>query len=231
MQTVTENYKNVLERIKNAAARSSRDFAPVTPMIVVKYARRQDILTLLSGLPAPIHAAESKLQDAAARWAAADFLKLRPKTVLHFIGQLQKNKISKIVNLFDFIDSVSTAEQARFINAKAAEKNKTVKCMLQVKLTDSLTQAGATLQDAPELIKIIDGLPNIKLCGIMAIAPQESGLLRPVFKSVKKLFDKEFGGREEKYLSLGMSGDFEVAAEEGSTMPRIGSAIFDLEEK
>jgi len=138
---------------------------------------------------------------------------------------LQSNKIAKIINFFDFIDSVPDIKTARRIDALAG---KPVNCLAQIKLTERDTQGGASLKDAPALIAEIKALKNINPRGLMAIAPQteDETILRPLFKAVKNIFDKEFGGRPGTYLSLGMSGDLETAVEEGSTLPRVGSSIF-----
>ena len=221
MSAVIENYKNVLERVK-AAGRGKNE---ITVLPVIKYAKNEDILTLLNFLGPGARAAESRLQDAQKRWDSPQFKVLRPRVTLHYIGALQSNKIPKIVNFFDFIDSVPDYGTARRIDAAA---QKPVRCMIEIKLTERETQTGVKLPDAPALIAEIRNLKNINLCGIMAIAPQteDETILRPLFKEVKRLWDAEFSGVKEKYLSLGMSGDLETAVEEGSTLPRIGSAIF-----
>ena len=223
MGDVIGNYKAVLNRVKAACAAAGRAENEVSVLPVIKYAKNGDILTLLNFL-APCAAAESRLQDAQKRWELPEFKALRPRVTLHYIGALQSNKIAKIVNFFDFIDSVPDIETARRIDVLA----KPVKCMIQIKLTEKDTQGGVTPENAPALIAEIKTLKNINLCGIMAIAPQtdDAKILRPLFKTVKNIFDKEFGGLKEKYLSLGMSGDLETAVMEGSTLPRIGSAIF-----
>ncbi|MCL2888425.1 MAG: YggS family pyridoxal phosphate-dependent enzyme [Elusimicrobia bacterium] len=222
---VIDNYQNVLKRVKTACAAAGRRENEVTVLPVIKYAKNEDVLTLLNFLGSGAAAAESRLQDAQKRWELPQFKVLRQKVNLHYIGALQSNKIAKIVSFFDFIDSVPDIETARRIDVAAS---KPVKCMLQVKLTDRVTQSGVKPEDAPALISEIKNLKNINLCGLMAIAPQteDEKILRPLFKTVKQLWDKEFGAQKEKYLSLGMSGDLETAVEEGSTLPRVGSAIF-----
>ncbi|ACC98344.1 Alanine racemase domain protein [Elusimicrobium minutum Pei191] len=222
---VIEKYNKVITRIRNSAEVRNRNFKRIKPILVIKYAKDLDVLELLGFLGAA-SAAESKLQDAQKRWNKDEFKALRNKTALHFIGALQKNKIAKIVNLFDYIDSVDTIEHAEFINAKAKEQGKKVNCLLQIKLTKSATQSGANPQDVHTLVEHIKTLEHINLKGFMAIAPQVENIedLRHLFKEIKILNDKELGPEAE--LSLGMSNDFETAVEEGSTMPRIGSAIF-----
>ncbi|WP_424244323.1 hypothetical protein Dip510_001531 [Elusimicrobium posterum] len=225
---VINNYNTVLQRIKNAALSAGSDYTEVKPMLVIKYAKDEDVLTILNYLD-NCHAGESRVQDAYARWNQPQFQNLRAKVKLHYIGQLQSNKIGKAVALFDFIDSVSTLDHALFINTKAKEQGKIINCMVQLKLTDRTTQAGASLGEAKELIAEVKKLENINLCGIMAVAPQAENQqdLKPIFKEVKQFWDEQFKDKQEKYLSLGMSEDLEAAVSEGSNMPRIGSAIFD----
>ncbi|MDR0291419.1 MAG: YggS family pyridoxal phosphate-dependent enzyme [Elusimicrobium sp.] len=222
---VINNYRVVLNRVKTACAAAGRRESEVTVLPVIKYAKNDDILTLFNFLGPRVSAAESRLQDAQKRWDLPQFKVLRPQATLHYIGALQSNKIAKIVSLFDFIDSVPDIETARKISIAAL---KPVKCMIQVKLTERDTQSGVKIEDAPALTAAMKNLKNINLCGLMAIAPrtEDEKILRPLFKSVKLLWDKEFGALKEKYLSLGMSGDLELAVEEGSDLPRVGSAIF-----
>jgi uncharacterized pyridoxal phosphate-containing UPF0001 family protein len=133
--------------------------------------------------------------------------------------------------LFDFIDSVDSIRLAREISNKAVEKNKTVHILIQINISDNPRQGGVSAQDLSEIVEVVNKLPNIVLSGFMAIAPimENKEDLRPVFKKVKELHYIHFGASDGKFLSLGMTGDYEIAVEEGSTMPRIGGAIFDRE--
>ena len=105
--------------------------------------------------------------------------------------------------------------------------------MLQINLTGSVIQSGVKLKEISNLLKEIKKLQNVAPRGYMAIAPivDDAEELRPAFKEVKRIFDKDFPEKQntdglKNYLSLGMSGDFQIAIEEGSTLPRIGSLIF-----
>jgi len=217
-------YDDVIRRIKDACLRSGRDFEKVHLLAVTKYADVNDVSLLLSQRNI-FAVGESKAQDSIKKWSAEPLKEF--KTAKFFIGHLQSNKTAKIIENFDLICSLDTVEMARHIGLQAQRLNKKVGCLLQVKITQRLTQGGVPLEQAGELIKLIrSDVPSLELKGIMAIAPQTSDQseLRPLFRNVKKVFDDNF--EENCYLSLGMSQDFETAVEEGSNLPRIGSAIF-----
>ena len=99
---------------------------------------------------------------------------------------------------------------------------------MQIKLTDRESQSGVSLAQAPVLVAQLKALKQLHVCGYMGIAPQtdDTARLRALFKEVKAAFDRDFPAGRERYLSLGMSNDFEVAVEEGSTLPRVGSRLF-----
>lgn len=221
---VVINYDDVLRRAEQACVRSGRDFSKIQILTVTKYALPRDIGTLLKARNINC-VAESRLQDSLQKWALPELVNF--KVSKFFIGHLQTNKVAKVIENFDVICSLDSLRLAQAIDAKAQQREKQVKCLLQIKLTDKDTQGGVTMQQAPALIKEVRTQhPFINLAGIMAIAPitPDKEELRPLFKQVKNLFDGEFNPGD--YLSLGMSEDFETAVEEGSTLPRIGSAIF-----
>ncbi len=228
MGKVTDNYNTAVQKKAYACQISGRDASKVKLLAVIKYASDEQVLDLFNTCTVE-HAGESRLQDALIRWSKPEFEKFRSKIKLHFLGQLQKNKIAKITALFDYIDSVDSVEKAAFISAKAAEQSKTQNIFIQLKLTSSLTQGGVSMAEAADMAREIKTLSNINLCGLMAIAPQTENAedLRPVFKEVKVLFDNIFADEKDSFLSLGMSSDFEVAVQEGSTLPRIGSMLFE----
>jgi len=222
---VLNNYDAVLKRINAACLRAGRNAADVKLLPVTKYARVEDIFTLLSNRDI-FAVAESRLQDSLLKWGRPPLNTLKAKKI--FIGQLQSNKTRKALENFDFIGSLSSLETAKRLDTQAAELGKAANCLLQIKLTGKQTQGGADMQDAAALIKAArKECPNVNLLGLMAIAPivDDAEQLRPVFREVKKFFDDNFA--PGSFLSLGMSGDFEVAVEEGSNLPRVGGIIFD----
>lgn len=147
----------------------------------------------------------------------------------HMIGHLQKNKAKYAVQLFDLIHSVDSAELAKEIDKYAEKIQKIQRILLQVKLSHEDTKHGASEDDLQRLLYEIMGLKNLKLEGFMTIPPffDESEDARPYFKRLRELRDKfQAKGFNLPELSMGMSGDFEIAIEEGATMVRIGTAIF-----
>ena len=111
---------------------------------------------------------------------------------------------------------------------KHVPAGKILRVLVQVKLTTRETQSGLPLEKARELVLQLRGLQRVKVCGYMAIAPQGAAEedLKALFAPLKKAFDEDFPVGQERYLSLGMSEDFVVAVEAGSTLPRIGSKLF-----
>ncbi len=223
-ETLVKNWQDVQAALAAACAKSGRDLKEITLLAVTKYAQDQDVLTLLQkGLIK--HVGESRVQQALARWTSPVFASFH--TVKHFIGHLQKNKAAKAAQLFDFVDSLDNLQTAQALS-KAVPAGKTIRVLVQVKLTDRETQSGLPLEQARQLARELKALPGLKVCGYMAIAPQGAPQqeLRNLFGTVKRAFDADFPTGEERYLSLGMSEDFEIAVEEGSSLPRIGSKLF-----
>lgn len=225
-EKIVQNYQDVQTALVRACKRAGRNPAEVSLMAVTKYAKDEDVLTLLETGRLG-HIGESRVQQAAARWTQPPFAKY--KVTKHFIGHLQKNKAAQAARIFDFIDSIDDLSTALTLDAHARALGKTLGALVQVKLTDRQTQSGVSLEQAPALVKELKTLKNLRVCGYMAIAPQTNDpeTLRPLFKRVKLAFDRDFAAvLPQRYLSLGMSSDFVAAVEEGSTLPRVGGKLF-----
>lgn len=227
------NLQEVQHSLKDACQRAGRDPQTVTLVAVTKYACDADVLTLLkTGQITDV--AESRVQQALARWEDNPDFRDFPAVRKHFIGHLQKNKAAKAAQFFDFIDALDDFETAQILDAHTPA-GKVLRVLVQVKLTNKQTQSGLPLEKARRLVTQLKkaAFPRLRVCGYMAIAPQISPeCLRPLFKAVRDAFEKDFPSSQERWLSLGMSEDFTVAVEEGSTLPRIGSRLFakNLEE-
>ena len=226
------NLTTITKRIKSACEKASRDAADVQLLAVTKYASVEDT-RLLVGTGQIKLAGESRVQDAAKKWIAGPLSDLRPLVELHFIGHLQTNKAALAVDCFNSVDCVDSMKLAIELNTHAAKAGKQLPILIQLKLTDSPSQYGVSVEDAPALLEGIRKLSNLSPEGYMAIAPvsREPETLRPLFAFVKKIFDRDFPERTNKdgrrnRLSLGMSGDFEQAVAEGATLPRLGSLLF-----
>lgn len=224
--TLLTNFQNLTSRIAAACARAGKSASSVDLLAVTKYAADEDVKLLIEAGALKI-AGENKVQDARAKWATGPLAPLRSRVQLHFIGHLQTNKAKAAVETFDWIDCVDSLKIAAEINRHAAALHRTVPVMIQLKLNSSPTQSGIAPEQAGDLLAQLRPLKNIEPRGYMGIAPAdaEAAALKAVFAAAKKIFDRDFPG-PGNFLSLGMSGDFELAVEAGSTLPRIGSSLF-----
>ena len=219
-----QNYQKVQNALLAACQRTGRNPGEVILLAVTKYAKDSDVLVLLrQGLLK--HVGESRVQQALTRWQSPDFASF--PTVKHLIGHLQRNKAAKAATFFDFIDSLDDFSTAVLLDDHVPP-GKVLRGLVQVKLTNRETQSGLPLAQARQLVQQLRALKHMKVCGYMAIAPQGAGEdeLRRLFASVKEAFEADFPAGTERYLSLGMSNDFEIAVEAGSSLPRIGSRLF-----
>lgn len=221
---VAQSYDAVLARVKEICLKNNRDFSKVNILVVTKYTAEEQIWQLLSKENV-FAIGESKLQDTLIKFSSPKLKNFEVKKF--FIGHLQTNKVAKVLETFDMICSLDSLHLAEVLNKQAQKQNKKAFCLLQIKLTDRQTQGGLKIEEVPSFIERVKTLyTDIELKGLMAIAPQGSqDEIRAAFKKAKEVFDCYF--KEQDYLSLGMSGDFEIALQEGSNLIRIGSAIFD----
>ena len=150
----------------------------------------------------------------------------------HFIGHLQSNKAKYAVRLFDLIHSVDSLKLARELDKQAAKVDKTQQILVQVNISGEDTKSGISADEAPRLIAEIGRLKNIAVKGLMTMPPYfyQPEKVQPFFAALRNLRDQM---REQSLpdvsldeLSMGMTGDFEVAIKEGATLVRIGTAIF-----
>jgi PLP dependent protein len=173
---------------------------------------------------------ESKIQEAEEKIPPINDLYKGIKW--HFIGHLQTNKAAKAVKLFDCIQSIDSLRLAEKISAQA-DGGKIIETMLEIKVSEEESKYGILPGEAGSVIEAVKKLPGIKVTGLMTMAPYSDNPenARPYFRRVKTLFDElkrtvNAGNVSMETLSMGMSDDYLVAIEEGSTMVRIGTAIF-----
>ncbi len=226
-EILLHNWQKVKNSIEASAQRAQRNPQKITLLAVTKYAEDEDVLTLLqSGVVTDV--GESRVQQAWARWHENPAFATFSQVKKHFIGHLQKNKAAKAAVLFDYIDSLDDFESARVLSAHIPV-GKFIRGLVQVKLTDKQTQSGLPLPQARALAcKLRGAFSNLEVCGYMAVAPQgvPRETLHRLFQEVYQAFETDFKGVAQAQLSLGMSEDFTIAVEEGSTLPRIGSLLF-----
>ncbi len=155
----------------------------------------------------------------------------------HMIGHLQTNKVKYIIDKVCLIHSVDSLKLAKEIDKRAGAAGKTMDILIQVNSAGEESKFGISPEETEGLImEILETCPNIKICGLMCIAPLEEDPedARPYFKAVKEQYERfkniEHRRMDMKYLSMGMSHDYIAAMEEGSNMVRVGSAIFGQRE-
>ncbi|MBD2701286.1 YggS family pyridoxal phosphate-dependent enzyme [Spirosoma sp. BT702] len=152
----------------------------------------------------------------------------------HLIGHLQTNKVKYIAPFVSLIQSVDSLKLLQEINKQAAKNNRIIDCLLQIYIADEETKFGLSPEEAEALLDTLkeNSLPNIRVIGLMGLATNTSDeeQIRREFHGLKQLYDK-LATRQQpnvafQELSMGMSGDYPIAVAEGSTMVRVGSAIF-----
>ena len=150
----------------------------------------------------------------------------------HFIGHLQSNKAKYAVRLFDLIHSVDSLKLARELNKQAQKNAKIQQILIQVNISQEETKSGICVEDAVNLISEISRMENLSIKGLMTMPPyfNQPEKVQPFFTALRELRDqiesKAIPNVSMDQLSMGMTGDFEVAIEEGATMVRVGTAIF-----
>jgi PLP dependent protein len=148
----------------------------------------------------------------------------------HLVGHLQTNKAKLAVALFDLIHAVDRLKLAQALEAAAASLDKVQDILIQVNHAGEDTKSGVAPEAAPELIQEVARLPHLNLCGLMTMPPWSADpeAARPYFSALRLLREqlRDLTGLVLPELSMGMSGDFAVAVEEGATLVRVGTAIF-----
>jgi len=152
----------------------------------------------------------------------------------HFIGHLQRNKVKSVVGVVSLVHSVDTFRLAKEIDRRAEQIGKKQAILLQVNVTGEESKFGISSSDVARLVDELNELRNIEIRGLSTIAPlvDDPEKARWVFRELRELGHELEHARENltcSELSMGMTGDFEVAVEEGSTIVRLGAAIFDID--
>ena len=219
------NFVSVRQRIKQACQRSNRDPGTVTLLAVTKGQPPEAVRAALD--LGQVLFGENKIQEAKAK------IPLCPgNTRWHMIGHLQTNKAKYAVKLFDLIHSVDSLKLARELDKQAQKNDKIQAILIQVNVAQEISKSGVSVEDATELVRAIGQLSNLAIKGLMTIPPYFNApeKVKPYFKALRQLRDRirreDIPHASMDELSMGMTGDFEVAIQEGATLVRIGTAIF-----
>ncbi len=222
---VTENYKEVLLEVENAADKAGRKPEDVLLIAVSKTKPEAAIRELYDYGVRDF--GENKVQELCSKHESL------PKDIKwHLIGHLQRNKVKYIVDKVHLIHSVDSVRLAEEIQSEALKKNVVVNILIQVNVASEDSKFGLDTTETEEIVRTIASMPNIRIKGLMTIAPfvDDGEENREIFKKLKQLAvdidGKNIDNVCMNVLSMGMSGDYTVAIEEGATMVRVGTSIF-----
>lgn len=225
---IAQNFAAIRERIAAACARVSRDPKTVTLVAVSKGHPPESIRAAAEAGHTVF--GENRVQEAKAKIPHCP-----GRARWHMIGHLQSNKARDAVNLFEMIESVDSLSLATEVNKWAEKSAKTMPLLLEVNVAGESSKFGYNPEALLAELMQINALPKIELRGLMTMAPwtQEAEKVRPVFRRLRELKEKceQILGAPLPHLSMGMSGDFEMALEEGATIVRIGTALFGTRSK
>jgi PLP dependent protein len=220
---MVERLAAVRSRVAAAAFRAGRHESDIRLMAVTKNFPRETVLAAAAaGLTL---FGENRVQEAEEKYAD-----IGAPYELHLIGHLQRNKAKNAAGLFSWVQSIDKVDTAQALDSRCAEKGSAMNVLLELNTSGEASKSGfhsrAELLSALEIIR---ALPHLSIRGLMTVGPvsQEETRIRSSFASLRDLFDeirKGFPGFDT--LSMGMSGDYEIAIEEGSTLVRIGTALF-----
>lgn len=218
-----DHLHQIQNRIAEAAARSGRKPGDITLLAVTK---TFPIETIRQAYEAGLREfGENRVQEALGKMSA-----LPADVHWHLIGQLQTNKINRITGKFVLVHSVDSLRLAEALSVRIGEAGQDI--LLEVNTSGEESKSGVKPEETVGAAEKIAALPRLKLKGLMTVGPltEDTQKQRAAFKKLKGLFDeirgKGLAGSDFSILSMGMSSDFEVAIEEGSTLVRVGTALF-----
>ncbi|QXE03020.1 YggS family pyridoxal phosphate-dependent enzyme [Terribacillus sp. DMT04] len=221
MNTVQENFAQIQEKIKAAAAKAGRNYEDITLLAVTKYVtieRTEEAVNAGIG-----DLGENRIEGFLEKQAV-----IGDRAVWHFIGSLQSRKVKDVINQADYLHALDRLSLAKEIQKRA---EKTIKCFVQVNVSGEETKAGVSPDETLSFIQQLEAFPAIEVAGLMTMAPhtKDEDVLRRVFSELRELRDKVadegMAHAPCALLSMGMSNDYQIAIEEGATHIRVGSAL------
>ena len=220
-----ENYAQVLENIKTACARAGR---PASEVTLIAVGKTKPVSMLREVYEAGVREfGENKVQELTEKYEQL------PKDIhWHMIGHLQRNKVKYLIGRTTLIHSVDSLRLAEEISRQACKEQVDVDILVEVNIAGEASKFGTAGEEAAALVEQIASLPGIHIRGLMTIAPfvENPEENRPYFRKMKELsvdiMKKNIDNVDMDILSMGMTGDYMVAIEEGATMVRVGTGIF-----
>jgi PLP dependent protein len=219
--SVASALASVRVRIVRACASAGREPGLVAILAVTKgFDRQAPEAAMAAGLT---DIGENYYQEAADKFSAVAWL---PGIRRHFIGRVQRNKARRIAALFDVVQTVDGLHEAQALDEGAAEQRKTLDVLVQVNASDDARQ-GVALRDIGEFVRALGACHNLRVRGLMAVGPRETNATAAAFARAAACFEElRASSPSIDMLSMGMSDDLELAVAAGSTMLRLGSALF-----
>ena len=222
---ILENIKQVEENIIKSCEKVGRDPKEVTLIAVSK---TKPYTAIEEALPSGVlDYGENKVQELTEKY------EILPKDIRwHMIGHLQRNKVKYLVGKVELIHSVDSLRLANQIETEFAKKNEIANILIEVNMANEESKFGITSETTEQLVREISKLEHVRIKGLMTIAPYTDNpeTNREYFRNMKKLSiditEKNIDNVSMDILSMGMTNDYEVAIEEGSTMVRVGTGIF-----
>ncbi len=236
-QEIARNLEQVRAAVQRAAGRAGRDPRSVAIMAVTKNFTLAEVRAACSaGLRLfgenRVQEAEAKYSPQAPDSAGPPGSSGLPPLSLHLIGHLQRNKARRAAELFEAVDSIDKVDTAQALERACASAGRTLDILLEMNTSGEPTKFGfAGEEELLAAVEPILGLPHLRLRGLMTVGPltAEREQVRAAFRRLRRLFERlreRCAGQPLEVLSMGMSGDFETAVEEGSTLVRLGTALF-----
>jgi len=222
---IEENIRSIKENIARIAEKVKRNPEEIE---IVAVSKTVEVERIKEAIRCGIKIiGENKVKEAEEK-----FSKIPEKFERHLVGHLQTNKVKKAIGLFDMIQSLDSLKLANEISKRALESGKVMEVLVEVNTSGEESKFGIRPDEVLDFVKSTSELKGIKVKGLMTVGLFTSDVekARPCFRILKELFEKikseNIPGIDMKYLSMGMTSDYEVAIEEGSNMLRIGTAIF-----
>ncbi|MBE6097340.1 YggS family pyridoxal phosphate-dependent enzyme [Schwartzia succinivorans] len=224
---IAEHLETVKKNIEESMAKRTGIFKD-DPVQLVAVTKNHDVEAMREAIDAGVTVVgENRVQEAVEKHE-----KLDRDVTWHLIGHLQTNKVKQAVKNFDLIHSVDSEHLLDAVDTAAGKIHKVQNILIQVNLAKEESKFGIYKEDLPFLLQKADQMKHVHLMGLMCIAPNYENVeeCRPLFREMRGIFDKlqmfPLMNSEMKWLSMGMTHDYQIAIEEGSNLVRIGTAIF-----
>jgi pyridoxal phosphate enzyme (YggS family) len=223
--TIASNLQSIMDRIRTATLAAGREPSSVRLVAVSKTRPADDVLQACRA--GQVVFGENYVQELAAKAA-----EVREAVEWHFIGHLQSNKVKQLAGLVNMIHSIDRLSLAEEVSRQWGRLGSCCDILIQVNLSGEASKSGTTEAEALQLVRAVSALPHVRIRGLMTMPPffDDPEAARPFFAELMQLSRRikaeRIPGVGMGELSMGMSGDFEAAIQEGATLVRVGTSIF-----